>query len=193
MEIGTFEAGNPNNMFVWKRNYQPSRATKQGAGSFRRLPWGYKLTNIGIRESIGLWEKGTKYYDTEKKSITHVIIPFKNLDPDDFSHAKERARFSRLKTVMTRLRKKVPSCSTLFDGYEKYIVPYLHAVISRQKRSNKTKVRRLTWTTWHKYLLQDSCQDKKSGRGTTTRRSKKRKQCKQGQNPRKKSSCQLSI
>ena len=104
----------------------------------------------------------------------HVIMPFKNLEPDDFSHAKQR----------TLLRKKVPPWTTLFDGYEKYIVPYLETVILRQERSNKTKLRKLTWMTWHKYLRQDSCQDKISGRSTTTPRTKKRKQSKQGQSSR---------
>ena len=74
MEVGIFEAGNPKNMLVWRRNYRPPRTTKQGAGSFRRLPWGYELTNCGIRTSIDLWEKGTKYYDKEKYHACYYAI-----------------------------------------------------------------------------------------------------------------------
>ena len=86
------------------------------------------------------------------KCVTHVIVPLKKVEPDDFSHIKQRTRFSRLKTVITILRKVVPSNLKLHDGYEEYIVPFLETVIRAQNRKNKTKVRRIQFMTWHRYL-----------------------------------------
>ena len=151
-EVDEFEVKNPKNVFLWDHDYQPPRLRKQGAGSFRRLPWGYESTNCGIRTGLEMWENGTKYYDKDKKCVTHVIVPLKKVEPDDFSHIKQRTRFSRLKTVITILRKVVPSNLKLHDGYEEYIVPFLETVIRAQNRKNKTKVRRIQFMTWHRYL-----------------------------------------
>ena len=53
-----------------------------------------------------------------------IYVTFKSLQTDDFSHANQRTRLSRLKTVMTILRKVVPPGLKLHDGYEEYIATW---------------------------------------------------------------------
>ncbi len=139
--------------FLWKKEYVPQRKLKTGKGSYRCLPYGYQLVNSGLRTMLELWDLGTNYLDPDSAQVTHQIRPLKRVEPDDFSHEKQRRRFSRLKKVMHILEKVVPDNTTLYTGYEKYIVPFLEKVIKSQTRKNKNvKVRRIQFMTWYLYL-----------------------------------------
>tara|TARA_B100000242_G_C43047344_1_gene488965 strand:+ start:649 stop:2937 length:2289 start_codon:yes stop_codon:yes gene_type:complete len=153
LDVTSFQLESLKTQFLWKKEYVPQRKLKTGKGSYRCLPYGYQLVNSGLRTMLELWDLGTNYLDPDSAQVTHQIRPLKRVEPDDFSHEKQRRRFSRLKKVMHILEKVVPDNTTLYTGYEKYIVPFLEKVIKSQTRKNKNvKVRRIQFMTWYLYL-----------------------------------------